>query len=129
MAGRYLVTGVQLGMLLAIDDKKEREDILNKIMKDQFIGTSENSIENDCNEHKLIPAALVEAKFVHPNHGYPADKAMAKRYLEIGKSYAVKKIEIGDFNTNVWLMEYPDKCFNSVLFEFNKEIFKNENTM
>ena len=49
MAGRYLVTGVQLGMLLAIDDKKAREDMLNKILKDQFIGTSEKSIEDDCN--------------------------------------------------------------------------------
>ena len=50
MAGRYLVTGVQLGMLLALEEKKEREKILNKIMTDQFVGTSEKSIEEDCKE-------------------------------------------------------------------------------
>ena len=48
MAGRYLVTGVQIGMILVIDDKKERNDILNKIMKEQFIGTSNKSIQEDC---------------------------------------------------------------------------------
>jgi len=48
MAGRYLVTGVQLGMVLAIDDKKERDTLLNKIIKEQFIGTSDKSIQEDC---------------------------------------------------------------------------------
>ena len=55
MAGRYLVTGVQLGMLLAIDDKKAREDMLNKILKDQFIGTSEKSIGDDCKKYTKEP--------------------------------------------------------------------------
>ena len=51
MAGRYLVTGVQLGMLLALEDKKERENILNKILEDQFIGNSDKSINDDCKEY------------------------------------------------------------------------------
>ena len=58
-----------------------------------------------------------EARFIFPNNGYPADQAMARRYLEIGKSYAIEKMDIGDFNTKIWLKELPEKCFNSVLFD------------
>lgn len=37
MGGRYLVTGVQLGMLVALD-KKERLDLVEKIIDEQFVG-------------------------------------------------------------------------------------------
>jgi len=57
MAGRYLVTGVQLGMLLVIDEK-DRKEILDKIMKEQFIGTSDNGIIEDC---KLVEKGWINA--------------------------------------------------------------------
>ena len=48
MAGRYLVTGVQLGMLLAINSKEEKEKIINNIIEEQFIANSGNDIKEDC---------------------------------------------------------------------------------
>ena len=37
MGGRYFITGVQLGMLMALKDEKERRKILQEIMENQFI--------------------------------------------------------------------------------------------
>lgn len=47
MAGRYIITGVQLGMLYSIDDKEKREKLINEIIDNQFIGNSENHILKD----------------------------------------------------------------------------------
>ena len=47
MSGRYLVTGVQLGMLQALATEQEREDLVAKICDMQFIGNSSTSIEKD----------------------------------------------------------------------------------
>lgn len=47
MAGRYLITGVQIGMLLAINSKKERAKILKEIQEKQFIGNSNKSVKDD----------------------------------------------------------------------------------
>lgn len=47
MAGRYLITGVQLGMLIAIEDRDERQQLVDKIVARQFIGCSDKHIEQD----------------------------------------------------------------------------------
>lgn len=55
MAGRYLVTGVQLGMLKALFQTVDKELIANKegiliideILEKQFVGNSFNTIEQD----------------------------------------------------------------------------------
>ena len=47
MGGRYLVSGVQLGMLLAIAEKNARDKIINKIIEDQCIGNSDKDIKKD----------------------------------------------------------------------------------
>jgi len=62
-----------------------------------------------------------EAKFIYPKNGYDSDRKTAKKYLEVGKSYAIEKIEVGDFNTKVWLKEFPNIYFNSVLFDLPTE--------
>jgi hypothetical protein len=54
MAGRYLVTGVQLGMLSAIDSKKERGEILQKIIDEQYIGNSDNDVKEDAKWHEKL---------------------------------------------------------------------------
>ena len=46
MAGRYLITGVQIGCLMALD-KEGREKLLAEIEDRQFIGTSDKSISDD----------------------------------------------------------------------------------
>lgn len=48
MAGRYIVTGVQLGMLLAINDGDSKKNIIKHIQEVQFVGNSENPVEEDC---------------------------------------------------------------------------------
>jgi uncharacterized membrane protein len=59
MAGRYIITGVQLGMLLAINDKKSKDEIINSIIEKQFIYNSEISVEEDC---KIISSLRATTK-------------------------------------------------------------------
>jgi len=46
MGERYLITGVQLGMLIEIL-KKQRQKTIEKIIDEQFIGESENNVKDD----------------------------------------------------------------------------------
>jgi len=46
MSERYLITGVQLGMLCALD-KKDRCKLVDEILDKQFIGNSDKSIGED----------------------------------------------------------------------------------
>lgn len=49
MGSRYLVTGVQLGMIktLVTHSPTEAVEELSKIIENQYIGDSKNSIEDD----------------------------------------------------------------------------------
>ena len=50
MGGRYLVTGVQLGMLKAqmnLNGSKDAEAQIQKILEEQFVGSSDQAIEID----------------------------------------------------------------------------------
>ena len=47
MAGRYLVTGVQLGMLVGLDLGELRNALVNKIIDEQFIKNSQKDISED----------------------------------------------------------------------------------
>ena len=54
MAGRYLVTGVQLGMIRGLlptppETKAHKEiiNLINEVVRKQFIGDSEHSVEED----------------------------------------------------------------------------------
>ena len=50
MAGRYLVTGVQLGMLIGIEEQKDRQVLVNEIEDNQYVGYSRKDIKEDCKE-------------------------------------------------------------------------------
>lgn len=50
MAGRYLITGVQLGMLIALPTMEERQQLIDKIERKQYIGCSDKSVEVDAKE-------------------------------------------------------------------------------
>ena len=55
MAGRYLISGVQLGLLKSlslINDTEEFTNQLDDILTNQFIGNSENSLEEDIKKGK-----------------------------------------------------------------------------
>ena len=49
MAGRYLATGTQLGMLISLckTDTNKCNDEINKIIENQFVGNSTNDIKDD----------------------------------------------------------------------------------
>lgn len=52
------------------------------------------------------------------NSGYPADEDLAKKYLEVGRTYTVERTVVDNWHTNVWLQEFPPEVyFNSVSFE------------
>lgn len=54
MSERYLVTGVQLGMLKAYADTGELKDLkklVDRIVDEQFIGKSEKSIQYDTEKY------------------------------------------------------------------------------
>lgn len=56
MAGRYLVTGVQLGMFKALAQNDEVQDmpgLIDKILTKQYVGTSKNSIYDDVDKIKM----------------------------------------------------------------------------
>ena len=55
MGDRYLVTGVQLGMLMAAPlDYHERNKIIQKIIDEQHIWGSMMPITEDCKKIKLL---------------------------------------------------------------------------
>jgi len=43
MGERYLVTGVQLGLLTVTPDEKTRDKLVNVIVDEQFVGNTDNT--------------------------------------------------------------------------------------
>ena len=41
MSERYFITGVQLGMLMSLQNEKDKMEILQEIMDNQYIGDKE----------------------------------------------------------------------------------------
>ena len=70
-------------------------------------------IEMDIDSKK---GTKVKATSKSIENGYPHVKEHAKKYLEIGKEYTVEQTFIGDWNTLVYLKEFPTEKFNSVTF-------------
>ena len=64
MAGRYLLTGTQLGLLLGLAKAKKYDSIekeLNSIIENQFINQSSRDLKEDIETTKIIFEVL--------NHG------------------------------------------------------------
>jgi hypothetical protein len=55
--------------------------------------------------------------FANPNAGYPYHQEKAKKYLEVGKTYIIDHTVVGRWHTDVFLEEFPDVAFNSVMFD------------
>ena len=53
--------------------------------------------------------------FAFPDSGM-GNGAYAAKHLELGKTYTVKYVDIGGWQSDVYLKEIPDKSFNSVHF-------------
>jgi hypothetical protein len=52
MGERYLISGVQLGSLFALDKRESRQKLIDEIIEKQFIATSGQPIEADV--HNII---------------------------------------------------------------------------
>jgi hypothetical protein len=50
MAGRFLVTGTQLGMIKAFLKDKDALKMIDEIIEDQFVGNSDKSILDDVDD-------------------------------------------------------------------------------
>ncbi len=58
--------------------------------------------------------------------GYPGDKEFAKKYLVLDNTYTVLFVDIGNFSSEVYLKEFPNIPFNTVLFKAinEEELYK-----
>lgn len=62
---------------------------------------------------------MIVAVYSHPNNGYESDRKMCKDAgLVVGKEYEMSHISVGSSSSEVYLMEFPNKHFNSVHFDY-----------
>lgn len=60
----------------------------------------------------------VHVTFMHPENGYPADQEKAAAHLEVGETYTIAQMQVGNSHSDIWLYEKPEAgSFNSVMFE------------
>ncbi len=61
-----------------------------------------------------LPGTKIVFRF--PKSGSKGEQKRAQKYLKIGGVYTVKKVEIGNWHSNVYLEEVPGIAFNTVFF-------------
>lgn len=59
-----------------------------------------------------------KAVYAYPENGYDHEKDKMKQLgFVVGNTYTVTHIDVGDWKTGVYLLEFPGVCFNSVFFD------------
>lgn len=58
-----------------------------------------------------------KVRYSFEQNGHPHDQNQAKTFLKVGETYTVSRTDIHQWTTDVYLVEVPIACFNSVLFE------------
>ena len=54
--------------------------------------------------------------------GFPSDKEAVKSLgFKVGDKFEVESISVGQSSTGVYLKEFPSRCLNSVLFNFEED--------
>jgi hypothetical protein len=66
--------------------------------------------------HSKEGTKVIVTKFSISN-GYTSQIKQAKKHLKVGGQYTVDRTEVSGWHTNVFIKEFPDIAFNSVLFE------------
>lgn len=56
-------------------------------------------------------------QYMNVDAGYPIHQKKAIKHLQFGKVYTVDRTDVGNWHTNVYLMEVPNEPFNVVHFE------------
>jgi len=58
-----------------------------------------------------------KVSFTHPNGGWPFDQQLAKTHLLLDNKYTIEKTIVDSSSTDVFLEEFPNVRFNSVMFD------------
>lgn len=65
---------------------------------------------------------MLYAVFSHPHYGRESDSRLNNRVgLVKGCRYLVERVDVGGFMSYVYLVDFPNKMFNSVCFSFEDE--------
>lgn len=70
-----------------------------------------NSMRNDVAYNTAVSVITKDGEVWN---GYESDKEWVKKHLKIGEIYHVEGTEVHDWNTIVYLKEFPGIPFNSV---------------
>lgn len=83
-------------------------------------------IENPCFNRMDIYSPSGTKVIFDSLGGYPGDKEFAKKYLVLDNTYTVLFVDIGNFSSEVYLKEFPNIPFNTVLFKAinEEELYK-----
>jgi hypothetical protein len=55
--------------------------------------------------------------YCNPNSGYQYDQEKAAKYLTLGNTYTIDYTDVSGWRTDVYIQEFPEISFNSVMFE------------
>lgn len=58
----------------------------------------------------------IYARFAYPGNGYQGDRDQAAAHLTPGKVYLIDHVDVGRSHTTIYLHDFRDIGFNSVLF-------------
>lgn len=58
----------------------------------------------------------IYARFAYPGNGYQGDSDLAAKHLVPGKVYLIDHMDVGRSHTTIYLHDFRDIGFNSVLF-------------
>ena len=59
----------------------------------------------------------IEARFAHPGAGWPGESEQARDLLTPGRVYTVSRLDVGRSSSALYLLDFPDVPFNTVLFD------------
>jgi Ribosomal protein L7/L12 C-terminal domain len=122
MASRYLITGVQLGMLIALPDMEERQKLVDQIDKQQYVGYGTSDITDDVKRvvdtfGRTIRVMVGDLEYWLTNRQFSTIKSFMAGSTTTNKISAIKFIrdEIG--LKNIGLKEAKDLVESPI---FNK---------
>ena len=91
MANRFLISGVQLGMFIAMNKQKERQKLADKIQKLNWVGEVDHPIDRDI---RLVKAVL-ERRGKEEKKKIKAIKRYCKKLIKKGNEIADKHLKKG----------------------------------
>ena len=122
MASRYLISGTQLGILIALPSMEERQKLVDKIDKNQYTGYSKEDIADDVKMvidtfGRTIRVNVGDLEYWLTNRQFSTIKGMMADNTTPNKISAIKFIRDEMGPVNIGLKEAKDLVESKV---FNK---------